>query len=317
MSKELLSLFKSASFWQTPGVRFFITNYETTAFFWACVRGNKQWHHQDIKNYTMPGDKRELALFKAELEQSFLGQQQVYWLIPSPIAHIKIKKETYDILKTYQGPHTVICTISEADSGYFSGITCYDVPGTIRGAALATLIPFLPLHYAEKKLSYVHSIFATKIFTLNDSCMILFHLEYMPIQDTHTVHTYLQRLLQHDGSLFHLADLFFKHQWSLFFPRWEQLYPLYSDMFWLSFWSDQVWRAYYVHVFLAQKNMQEARKISYRLPHSYIGGVWRRNNTIMLYDFYRKLYFFDTRVKKGSYFSMQDAILTTSLVAGV
>ena len=82
-------------------------------------------------------------------------------------------------------------------------------------------------------------------------------------------------------------------------------------MFWVAFWSEQCWRAYWVCYYQRNRQTTRARSMSYRLPTAFINSYWKKQSPKKLQNLLEKLSFFDTRVKKGSSFTLSELLTVT------
>jgi hypothetical protein len=107
-------------------------------------------------------------------------------------------------------------------------------------------------------------------------------------------------------SLSALTEAFFAKDAQRFFSLWSALEKEYPEIFWIIFWSDHVWRAYNVIQFLQEKNFVQAKRMSFRLPYSFINRDWQKNSPSELVQAYQNLYSIDFALKKGSSFTALD-----------
>jgi DNA polymerase III delta subunit len=115
-------------------------------------------------------------------------------------------------------------------------------------------------------------------------------------------------------SLFSLSQALFDRKPSSFFKLWKQFSQKYSVPFWITFWSEQLWRAYcYVRL---QKNGKEAeaKKIGYRLPFSFLNRSWRNYTLEELKTYHHLLYEIDYQVKNGGSAYALDLFYATMLL---
>lgn len=305
-------LSRIAEHWQNPGVRCVITDRAQTSFFWHCFR--QQQSQSSI--IEVPTAAAQLAGWYEQLSQSFLGSTKVYWLVFAATGrtNAKVKKQVLTFLQTYQGPHTLWLLLDQDEAKELSNrsVVRYVVPTTVTGTQLGELTKLLGLDRSAQVLSVAGVTKLRTSLTLDAASSVAYHAQYVPVRSPKTAKEYLARLIPHDGSLSHVADLYFKHDWPAFFIAWKKLQPSYADMFWVAFWTEQLWRAYWTCSYLQQGQKARARSMSYRLPPSFLHTTWKRQVTKNLLNAYEQLSFFDTRVKKGSVFTLNE-LLTHSV----
>lgn len=266
----------------------------------------------------LPNTAAGMNIVHGQLSQTFLGSSLRYWAAaPSPW-QAKLKKKWFDLLANYAGPHTIIMVMSEDDAGYFVGkknVQRMALPETITQQGLVKLATALGKDRAARALKE-QDLAPAGLLTLDQACQLLIHLEFLPLRQRDAVAAYLGRLVPESSTLLEVSDLFFRRQWDRFFTVWRRLTSEYSDMFWVAFFTEQVWRAYYVQQAMKKNDRALARRLSFRLPASYTSRTWRQVKPAELLELYEQLYFFDTRVKRGSSFTMNEFLLTTHYVAG-
>lgn len=298
--------------WHKPGVHCIITSSAQTSFFWQCFRQQQS----DCSVLEAPTAVAQLSSWYGQLSQSFLGSTKVYWLTFSQNARgqAKVKKQIYLFLQNYSGPHALWVVLDEADAKELSSraVVRYVVPATMTSAQLLPLTQLLGMPRGAQVLEVAGVTRLRTPLTLDAASSVAYHAQFVPLRMPESAKKYLARLMPHDGSLSGLADLYFKHDWKAFFVAWKTLQPTYGDMFWVAFWSEQCWRAYWTCFYLQQGQQARARSMSYRLPSSFVHTMWRKQSLQNLLDAYEQLSFFDTRVKKGALFTL-DELLTTSV----
>ena len=113
-------------------------------------------------------------------------------------------------------------------------------------------------------------------------------------------------IIEPELSLFSLSQAFFAKHKKQFFELWKERHTDYTMPFWIAYWSEQVWRAYHVVMFLKHNNFPAARRFSYRLPSSFIKNDWRHCSLKELEQAYKMLYEIDFLFKTGSTFCSLD-----------
>jgi hypothetical protein len=101
------------------------------------------------------------------------------------------------------------------------------------------------------------------------------------------------------ASLFALSDAIFQKNKKLALPLWHSVRDTFSIQFWLSFWSEQTWRAYWYIILMRAGRVSDAKKIAYRLPYSFIQKVWRQYDPNALIKAHAFLYDIDSASKNG------------------
>ena len=111
--------------------------------------------------------------------------------------------------------------------------------------------------------------------------------------------SWIARLVTADTSLFTLSQLFFEKKEKEFLKLWLQIKPLYSDMFWISYWSDQVYRAYFFIRFTHEENYATSKQVSFGLPFSFLKQTYKTYQLHELQGFHQAMYAIDIALKNG------------------
>lgn len=292
--------------WDKPGFSVIISDPEQSDVFWYHIR---QKYGCVILQF--PTHALEFSAWAAQLSQSFLGMTQVYWCsIPSATAKgNKVWNQAIQFLKQYGGPHAVWSVVAEEQGVQYVGPRRWMVQATLRGNQLGECARFLGLERSVAVLDSLQIVPARQSFSLNVALQMLVHAGYTPLKRHAEAGAFLQTLLPHDVTLQALTELFFKGDWSLFFEKWAAISGMYSDMFWISFWAEQFWRAYWVCWYMQRGQQTRARGMSYRLPSYFMQSGWQKSDLNVIFRRYEAFASFDTRVKHGSFFSIHEIMM--------
>ncbi len=77
------------------------------------------------------------------------------------------------------------------------------------------------------------------------------------------------------------------------------LCDVYPEMFWVSFWSDQLWRASQYIAMQKVGDRASARSIGFRLPFSFLQRDWQTVREDKLKRAHEIMYAFDFSIKTG------------------
>ena len=84
-----------------------------------------------------------------------------------------------------------------------------------------------------------------------------------------------------------------------FFESWNSMSRDYSDLFWTTFWSEQLFKASAYISLNNGKNFLQAKRIAYRLPFSFIQKDWKMLKVHELAQAHNQLYAIDMNIKNG------------------
>lgn len=243
----------------------------------------------------------EGALVIAKLATSFLGNVSVYWLKDIGALKPKKSKELLDFLKTYDGPNAVVCVVDETvpcnASDFQVSVTLPDKIGPKEFASLFTFF-----YGAEEKLrSEVVTLLFKKVKMLNldNACLVMQYLRLAGRGAEDFLHQWTDKLIASEHSLVTLSGHFFARDKQQFFLLWKEMESDYSAQFWISFWSEQLWRAYNFVEQVRRQNHAEAKRISYRLPYNFIQKIWAQANLAELRNAHDFIYSIDGALKNG------------------
>ncbi len=291
--------------WVAPGFSVIISDPEQSAFFWYHIR---QKYGCIILQF--PTNSHEFAAWTAELSQSFLGTTCVYWCsIPVAVKQSKIRQQAIHFLKQYGGPHTVWTAVSEEQGIEYAGSRRFVISATIRGSETVVCAGILGMERSGAVLDALQLLPTRSMFSLDVVMQMLVHAGYAPVKRHAESIPFLRTLLPSDVTLQSITELFFKSDWPLFFEKWVTVSSMYGDMFWISFWAEQCWRAYWVCWYMQRGQQTRARGMSYRLPPAFMQTGWQKMDIKILYRRYEIFSCFDTRIKHGSFFSMHEILL--------
>jgi hypothetical protein len=243
----------------------------------------------------------EMADVCAHLATSFLGLVNVYWLKNLTTLKPKKSKELLDYLAAYQGPHRVMFALDETISCSPQDFGCMVMlPVSVGYKEFTALCEFM--YGAEEKM---HSDIVKKLFQkvrgmeIDQACLLLSYLRLTGRGAEEFLQTWVDKIIRPETSLTVLASAFFARDERLFFTLWQRIEPDYSAQFWITFWSEQVWRAYNFAEQSHNHNYVEAKRISFRLPYNFTTQLWKQAQLDELRAAHNFLYVLDGALKNG------------------
>ncbi len=253
------------------------------------------------------------------LQQSFLGETTFYWLGEYKFKKTdKTKIKLIDFLLTYNGPNFAAIyineeklpakTLKQIKSKSLQDKSLIELKEQIDFEDFKSMALFFGKNINEKKLKIASQIFKnTKTIPLDAAISLMNYLELISVKMADSFYNYISStLIQDNPSLTNLAEYFFAKNPEAFFSLWSKIYQDYPEMFWVAFWSEQIWKAHYVVKYLKQKNFTAARSLSFRLPYSFINKDWKKAELPSLQGCYKFLYSYDFALKTGSTFCALD-----------
>ncbi len=236
------------------------------------------------------------------LSTSFLGSSATYWL--KNIGELESKEQTALLvfLQEYQGPHQLFFFLPELNGAAFSDSWLFvELPSSIEHALFASICSSFGVLLSPKSKQLSLRLWAKhKIVPLETACVIMHYLTVLGSSDDAAVLQLLDNLIDEKASLFTLSGYFFAKQPEPFFNYWKVVAREYQEIFWISYWTEQIWRAHYVVKCMQEKQQLEAKKIGYRLPFSFLQRDWRRVSMPELQKAHQFLSDADFQLKNGS-----------------
>lgn len=264
-------------------------------------------------NQILPYPKRKIMVedikndFHAQLEQSILGNYNFYWL--GNLSEHSKNTKFLNYVFNYNGPHIISFFISSD----FKGLKlCRDstlvmIDSEIGIDDAKSIIAFLSPKMSDKKVSLVNKVFSSKNkIGLDSICMLINYFELMNVNLMDELCGYLEPIFGQQPLLSNLATAFWTKNSKEFFRVWSEICKDYPDVFWVIFWSEQVWKAYNTIYFLNQKNFIKAKQCGYGLPYSFINKDFKNFKLEDLRNLYEFLYKIDFAIKTGSTFYSLD-----------
>lgn len=256
---------------------------------------------QSIKKHQpliVPTQEETGPLF-AQLSTSFLGQKSWYWLKSFDEFSKANQQAWFAYLYSYTGPNTIF---------FYSSTLPRPIPESWE---IIKISPFADTQLIKSILNrtgktHMHTASFIKKLALFcdqvplDTAVVLIQYALVVGADHEQFFSsWMPLLIKPTSSLFALSQAFFAKQSRKLFTQLKGVEQLYVPQFWLSFWSEQLWRASnYITLMRAHKRA-EAKRISYRLPFSFLNRDWRQFTPEELQDAHHFLYDLDYSLKNG------------------
>jgi hypothetical protein len=238
---------------------------------------------------------------KAQLSVSFLGETFVAWCSDLGQLEARQKKELFSFLATYKGPHAVWFFSAETDLVKLKhSWTVIQIPQSLDWHMFKQL--FQVLFESEfSKLQPLELIFKKKGSLGFDEAALLSQYALLLSKSAFEefCSSWLGLMVPQDQSLFELSTQFFAKNQKRFFALWKNIGGQYPAPFWLVYWSDQLFRAASFVQYSRKQEFNEAKKIAYKLPFSFIKKDWQQYTYTELAAAHDKVYALDFQIKNG------------------
>lgn len=239
---------------------------------------------------------------QALLQTSFLGSMCVYW-IQSLEAAKNYKDDMTRFLSGYQGPHRVVVYSSDekyAKMQFTHGLVveCDDLFDIQK--AKAFLASQADQYDMTAMAQFLHKLYKhKKQYTYDELSTMFAYAQLLQGESDQFFADWVDRLSTVEASLFTLSQYFWAQQEAAFFQLWHTVYNRYSDMFWVAYWSEQFFKAYYYLVYQKQRNAAAAKSVSFGLPFSFLKQDWHKYRPSHIQILHQQMYEIDHALKNG------------------
>ena len=303
--KQFLAQAKKPEFWATPQAIVFRGEGYPVLFFtrlFAFLRGQGAPARQTLLMATTPPPEVQRTL-----AQSFLGTSNVYWLGEVPLKPTKKDEKLLAYIGNYQGPHTIAYFVHNDAKGVGQHALQVLLPAGLSEHRFREMGTLLCGEQVLRQGEVIAQVFMQSMeIELDVACMLYDYLELLSARTAPSFTAQLSKIIQPQTSLHALSKAFFERKGREFFSLWSQVKGNYSDMFWLTFFSEQLWQACHVVGLQRAGKLHDAKRVGYRLPFSFFKTTWRKVNPHKLAKAHALLYQGDYALKRGSSFPVLD-----------
>jgi hypothetical protein len=296
-SQFLDSLNSSVSLMQHPVIAFQGGSYPLLFFSLLCNRLKEQGIALEIIDFA----NDELSQLESKFHTSFLGAQRCFWLKDASQLNDRSRKWLYKFVADYQGPH-VIAFFAQTDTPLLLNKQSLSIiiPDTIDQKTVQAVIAFAIKNAAANGKIVAQICKGRDAIALDTACVLMHYAQVLGASTQTFVAEWLDQIIPPEQSLFTLSAHFFAKKPKLFFTMWAVIGPQYSEVFWVTYWSEAIWRAHYYCALTQSKQFGEAKKISNRLPFTFIQRDWKLHSLSHLRQAHQQLYEIDFALKNGA-----------------
>lgn len=208
--------------------------------------------------------------FESSASTTFLGQSHILFLGDCSEYSVTLKKKLIAFLDSYQGPHTIIAFFNEKD--YTPSEDCAVMYN--ESLDYATLSLFLE-YTCNKKVPQL--TYDMQKNSLQEMLSLYFYTFFTNDFQSLVKAGWINKIVNQDVSLFELSKLFFAKKRDPFFVLWNKIKDEFAPVFWTSFWSEQLWNAFWVIHFRNKQEFNTAKTFQYKLPFSFLQYDWQKS----------------------------------------
>jgi len=251
---------------------------------------------------------QEIGQIQLRLSTSFLGQSCLFWFGDTSLLPAKTSAELMKFLANYQGEHQVLVFVPQE----ISGPSCVTVtcPEKIDKKLFNELVVLYD-HAEQARCKTITNIIFKKldILTLEQAVCVLEYARVLGANREIFCQQWLEHIVKPESSLFRLAGLLLARDEN-FWLLWARVSVEYEFPFWLAYFSELFFRAHFYCAYREQQKLTEAKKISYRLPFSFIQKDWQKIDRERLCVAHDVLNTVDYNLKNGASVGSLDTIFT-------
>jgi len=272
---------------------------EYPLLFFSLVR-NRCKHVMPSAITTLDVTVQDTLSVKSQLETSFLGNRNFYWLNNLHLLTDKQRSPWLRYIEGYTGPNIIAVFLDKETNITLSKKSLVvTIPDTLDKKSFIALMSLFNITQQPSQKYFMQELFKRhRVLPLDLACILI---EYMILgaQGSIFFDQWLDSIMGLNESLFSLSQYFFAKDIRLFSKQWHRLKDNFPDVFWVTFWSEQLWRAYN-YVYLSQKKQfSQAKRIGFRLPFSFMQRDWHKASCIELKNAHQFIYDLDFKIKNA------------------
>lgn len=242
----------------------------------------------------------ELNQLFSRLETSFLGMRMSYVVRGLENKEKKVRQQLLTYLSNYHGPHSIVFLCNKIDLPFFSkNKNLVELPEAVTSDMVLPLLTLFKKNSSPAFAKHINRVISQQEeLSLDQVYMLISYMQVIGKTDEYG--QIIDRVVETEHSLFTLAQHFFAKNSNEFYQLWAQVHQIYPLTFWTVYWSEQLWRAYYVHYYLSKGQPVQAKSISTRLPFSFMQRDWKKSSLKELQAAHQCIYSLDNAYKNNS-----------------
>lgn len=269
-------------------------------------------HDTQLKSGSLDLSTASIGEQLLRLSSSFLGQSSFYWLGDTSQLSPKAYAQITAFIQVYRGDNYIMLFAQQALEG--PSVTNILLPEKITQPAMHDLLVLYPQDQQKRCQQIIPLLFRRiDVLTLEQAILVLNYASVLGANRTSFLENWLELLIKPEASLFELSGLLLARD-ERFWQQWCRLYSLYDFPFWLAYFGDLFFRAYYYSEYRRQNQLALAKKISYRLPFSFVQRDWQKLDCALVRDAHDTLSRLDFQLKNGASPEILDSVFASFFV---
>ncbi len=235
---------------------------------------------------------------RAALQTSFLGMQRMFWFGSVSALESGAFKEWSRFLDNYSGPNTILF-YAEENQSTASALELV-LPQQVDKKLFQLIVALIGLPASSGVEDFSKALYErVQSVSLEHACLLAQYASLMGAKNSDFFDDWFDRVAVADSSLFTLSQYFFAQDAKAFFVYWSKIHHAYGEPFWITYFSEQLFRAHAFVIYMRQGNRAQAQRISYKLPFSFMQRDWKKYDSESLKRAHDMLYHIDYQFKNG------------------
>jgi hypothetical protein len=254
---------------------------------------------------SLDGEQADLAALQTELSMSLLVEKSFYWCNNVHTMPTEKREAFLKYSLQYAGPHVLWFFAEQAeqvsDLAKQNNTICIVQLPAEATKQIWNLLQELFFPASKQKSAVFDTLFEQSAsISLDKACLLLQYGTLIhQTQLKYFINEWLKDIVVPEQSLFTLSGYLFAKKSTLFYETWLSMKDTYPPQFWISFWSEQVFRAACFINYARAEKFTEAKKVAFRLPFTFIKKDWKLFSLKSLIEAHDLLYQLDHSVKNG------------------
>ena len=263
-------------------------------------------------------DLERIRLEEAMVKVSMVpfGGSLLYWTTYLGVGGHKKSESFLRLLTHYMGVNTVMLNVSHAmliPKGT-THINYIEVEETCDRKLFDLLMSyFTPGIEKMERNKLIKLVFQGAAVSIEEGCSFLRYVDILGCNVSLLSMILAENASVSHSSLFFLSRYFFAKEAKNFFTLWFFLCKRYSPLFWITFWSDQMWYAFHYAYFRQREDLKQAKMVSFRLPFSFLQKDWSNYVSKELIVAHQFISSIDFHLKNGGHSFSLDLFLSKFL----